>query len=67
MSLTIKMNNKCLKVDEVEVTSIAQSSLLLIGDAEVIDCQTVFDTPRDSLIISKHVPLQPYLQENGGE
>ena len=67
MSLTIKMNNKCLKVDEVEVTSIAQSSLLLIGDAEVIDCQTVFDTPRDSLIISKQVPLQPYLQENGGE
>ncbi|RNB80957.1 hypothetical protein [Brevibacillus panacihumi] len=67
MSLTIKINNKCLKVDEVEVTSIAQSSLLLIGDAEVIDCQTVFDTPRDSLIISKQVPLQPYLQENGGE
>ncbi|MGG3884721.1 hypothetical protein [Brevibacillus panacihumi] len=67
MSLTIKMNNKCLKVDEVEVTSIAQSSLLLIGDAEVIDCQTVFDTPRDSLIISKQVPLQPYLQENGDE
>jgi len=67
MSLTIKINNKCLKVDEVEVTSIAQSSLLLIGDAEVIDCQTVFDTPKDSLILSKQVPLQPSLQENGGE
>lgn len=67
MSLTIKIDNTCLKVDEVKVDSIAQSSLLLIGDAEVIDCQTVFDTPRDSLIISKQVPLQPYMQENGGE
>jgi len=67
MSLTIKIKNTCLKVDEVEVDSVAQSSLLLIGDADVIDCQTVFDTPRDSLILSKQVPLQPYFQENGGE
>jgi len=67
MSLTIKIDNTCLNVDEVKVDSIAQSSLLLIGDADVIDCKTIFDTPRDSLILSKQVPLQPSLQENGGE
>lgn len=67
MSLTIKIKNTCLKVDEVEVDSVAQSSLLLIGDADVIDSQTVFDTPRDSLILGKQVPLQPYFQKKGGE
>ncbi|MGZ0049956.1 hypothetical protein [Brevibacillus gelatini] len=36
-----------------------QSSLVLIGDAEVIRCSSVYDTADDSLIFSKEVPIRP--------
>lgn len=57
--MEIKINNKCMKVDEIEITGVTQSSFVLIGDADVVDCVTLFDTPEDSLIISKQVPLKP--------
>lgn len=57
--MDIKINNKCMKVDEIEITGVTQSSFVLIGDADVIDSVTLFDTPEDSLIISKQVPLKP--------
>lgn len=56
--LDIKINNTSVKVDQIDITGVTQSSLVLIGDADVVDCVTQFDTPKDSLIISKQVPIK---------
>lgn len=48
MELTVK--NESITIKEVEVESVTRSSLVLIGDADVITCSSIFDTPVHSLI-----------------
>ena len=59
MSLNMCVNNKKIAVEEMEVGGATQSSLILIGDADVITCSSVFDTPADSLLMNKEVPIRP--------
>lgn len=59
MELKMTVNNQKLEVGKFSSDGVAQSSIVLIGDAEEIVCSTVFDTPGDSLIISKQVPIRP--------
>lgn len=50
--------NKGLSVGHVDITAVASSSVFLIGDTESIVCSSIFDTPPESLIISRpFVPL----------
>ncbi|HEU5138713.1 MAG TPA: spore gernimation protein GerPD [Bacillales bacterium] len=53
--------NRGLSVGEMEVTGVTTSSIVLVGDAEQIECSSIFDTPPESLIIGQvtfpQVPL----------
>lgn len=42
--------NKKIAVDELKIQDVTRSSLVLIGDADVITCSSIFNTPEDSLI-----------------
>lgn len=57
MRMTVK--NKCIRVGSIKISGVGSSSIVLIGDAEVITCSSYFDTPADSLIYSPAVPLIP--------
>ncbi|MED1725909.1 hypothetical protein [Brevibacillus parabrevis] len=57
--MNMKVNNKKIALGDIKVGGVQQSSLVLIGDADVISCTSVFDTPKDSLIYSKEVPIRP--------
>lgn len=57
MNLTVE--NKEIKIGDIRVTGVASASVFLIGDAEIITCSSVFDTPPESLIIGPLVPLAP--------
>ncbi len=57
--VNMHVNNKKIAVEEVEIKGANQASLILIGDADVITCSSVFDTPEDSLYIGKGVPVKP--------
>lgn len=59
MTLKMTVNNKKIAIEEMEIEGVSQSSLILIGDADVITSTAVFDTPRDSLIMSKELPIKP--------
>ncbi|QHA91469.1 spore gernimation protein GerPD [Bacillus sp. N1-1] len=50
--------NRELSVGHIDITAVASSSVFLIGDTESIVCSSIFDTPPESLIISRpFVPL----------
>lgn len=57
--MNFQVNNKKLKVGEVEVGGIGNASLFLVGDAEVITNASIFDTPADSLIYNPKIPIFP--------
>ncbi len=57
--MNIQVINREVIVDSIEVGGVASSSLFLIGDAEVIQLASAFDTPPESLIIGPFVPLTP--------
>lgn len=59
MKMNMSVNNKKIIIEEIALDSVSQSSVVLIGDADVITCSTVFDTPKDSFIMSKQVPIKP--------
>lgn len=49
--------NKGIQVGDVNIVGVASSSLVLIGDTEIINLSSTFDTPPESLIIGPFVPL----------
>ena len=50
--------NRGLSVGNITVTAVASSSILLVGDTESIACSSIFDTPPESLIITRpFVPI----------
>ncbi|MDQ0214787.1 spore germination protein PD [Oikeobacillus pervagus] len=55
--MNLQVVNCELSVGDIKVTGVASSSLLLIGDADVIQLHSIFDTPPESLIIGPFVPL----------
>lgn len=62
MKMTIV--NKNIKVGNIEIKGVGSSSVVLIGDIELISSSFYFDTPADSLIFSPHVPLKPVKKSN---
>lgn len=57
--MNFEVYNRELFVQNIKVTGVASSSLVLIGDAETIQLASTFDTPAESLIMGPFVPLTP--------
>ena len=57
--MQIHVENYHLHVGDIRILGISASSVLLIGDNEVITCSSVFDTPPESLIVTPLVPFAP--------
>jgi len=55
--MKFSVENKELTVGSIQITGVASSSVLLIGDTKVITLSSIFDTPPESLIIGPIVPL----------
>jgi len=51
--------NRDLRVDNIHILGVTSSSVFLIGDADIINAASAFDTPPESLIIGPLVPLTP--------
>ncbi|WP_066068440.1 spore gernimation protein GerPD [Neobacillus soli] len=57
--MNFEVYNRDLCVENIKITGVASSSLVLIGDTESIQLASTFDTPAESLIIGPFVPLAP--------
>ncbi|WP_027408992.1 hypothetical protein [Anoxybacteroides tepidamans] len=51
--------NREMHVGDIYLTAVTSSSIFLIGDADIINLASAFDTPPESLIIGPFVPLTP--------
>jgi len=57
--MNFQVYNRELDVGNIRISGVASSSLVLIGDTEVIQLASIFDTPAESLIVGPFVPLNP--------
>ncbi|TMU88131.1 spore gernimation protein GerPD [Bacillus sp. BHET2] len=57
--MNLQVINRELSVGNIEIAGVASSSLVLVGDADIIQLASAFDTPPESLIIGPFVPLTP--------
>ncbi|MED1470247.1 spore gernimation protein GerPD [Bacillus salipaludis] len=57
--MILEVYNRELVVGNIQITGVASSSLVLVGDTETIQLASAFDTPAESLIIGPFVPLEP--------
>lgn len=57
--MNLHVVNRELCVGNIEVTGVSSSSIILIGDTDSIQLNSMFDTPAESLIIGPSVPLTP--------
>lgn len=66
----MKLNvvNKELYVGAVKIIEISGSSVFLVGDTQVVNCSSVYDSPPDSLMVNpvpqkdQEQPLAPNQQ-----
>jgi spore germination protein PD len=57
--MNLQVINRELSVGSIDIEGVASASLVLIGDADVIQLASAFDTPPESLLIGPFVPLTP--------
>jgi spore germination protein PD len=57
--MNLQVINRELSVGSIDIEGVASASLVLIGDADVIQLASAFDTPPESLLIGPFVPLSP--------
>ncbi|PFA66450.1 spore gernimation protein GerPD [Bacillus sp. AFS015802] len=57
--MNLQVINRELSVGNIDIAGVASSSLVLVGDADIIQLASAFDTPPESLIIGPFVPLTP--------
>lgn len=57
--MILEITNHELVVGDIEITAVASSSLVQIGDVETIQLASIFDTPAESLVIGPFVPIVP--------
>jgi spore germination protein PD len=55
--MKLQVINRELSVGNIDIAGVASASLVLIGDADVIQLASAFDTPPESLLIGPFVPL----------
>lgn len=64
--MKLNVMNKQLSVGEIKVLTISSSSVFLVGDTQVINCSSVYDTPPDSLLPSPE-PIEQQASPNHKE
>ncbi|MCP3742144.1 spore gernimation protein GerPD [Rossellomorea sp. BNER] len=57
--MNLQVINRDLCVGNIKIDGVASASLVLVGDANIIQNAATFDTPAESLIIGPLVPLTP--------
>ncbi|KSU62181.1 spore gernimation protein GerPD [[Bacillus] enclensis] len=57
--MNLQVINRELSVGNIDIQGVASASLVLIGDADIIQLASAFDTPPESLLIGPFVPLTP--------
>ncbi|MGF6951524.1 spore germination protein PD [Neobacillus sp. B4I6] len=57
--MNFEVYNRELFVQNIKITGVSSSSLVMVGDTETIQLASTFDTPAESLIIGPFVPLSP--------
>jgi spore germination protein PD len=57
--MNLQVINRELSVGNIDIAGVASASLVLIGDADIIQLASAFDTPPESLLIGPFVPLTP--------
>jgi spore germination protein PD len=57
--MNFQVYNRELLVENIKITRVSSSSLVMVGDTETIQLASTFDTPAESLIIGPFVPLSP--------
>ncbi len=57
--MNLQVINRELTLGDIKIGAVATSSLVLVGDADVIQLASAFDTPPESLLIGPFVPLTP--------
>ncbi|MFL6558838.1 MAG: spore gernimation protein GerPD [Bacillus sp. (in: firmicutes)] len=55
--MNFQVYNRELFVQNIKITGVSSSSLVMVGDTETIQLASTFDTPAESLIIGPFVPL----------
>lgn len=61
--MNMRVRNEKMDVKSIQIDAVASSSIFLIGDAEVITCSSIFDTPADSFIQDPQIPIVTGLKE----
>lgn len=61
--INMNVTNKDVHINSLRIMGVGGSSVVLIGDTEVVTCSSIFDTPPESLIIG---PIRPLAAESGG-
>jgi spore germination protein PD len=51
--------NKEISVGNIRIIGVSSSSVVLVGDTQVITSSTIFDTPPEAVTIGPLVPLPP--------
>jgi spore germination protein PD len=49
--------NKQLHIGKIEITGVASSSIVLVGDTEVVTLSSISDTPPEAVTVGPIVPL----------
>ncbi|GCD83846.1 putative spore germination protein GerPD [Parageobacillus thermoglucosidasius] len=49
--------NRDVHIGDIHLIAVTSSAVFLIGDADVINIASAFDTPPESLIIGPFVPI----------
>jgi spore germination protein PD len=57
--MIFEVYNRDLCIGNIKIMAVASSSLVMVGDSEIIQLASAFDTPPESLIIGPFVPLEP--------
>ncbi|WP_042356518.1 hypothetical protein [Bacillus rubiinfantis] len=57
--MIFEVYNRNLCVDNMNITGVASSSMVFVGDTDTIQLACIFDTPPESIIIGPFVPLAP--------
>jgi spore germination protein PD len=57
--MIFEVYNRDLCIGTIKIMAVASSSLVMVGDSEIIQLASAFDTPPESLIIGPFVPLEP--------
>lgn len=56
----LEVVNNILHVGQIKIIGVTNSSVVLIGDTEIVSASSIFDTPPESLQI---LPLVPFPSE----